>query len=45
MDPYSEALRKLAQAEVRFLLIGVGAANYYSEGARQDLFLTQDRDA
>lgn len=43
MEAYSEAFTELAQAGVRFLIIGVGAANYYA-GPRQDLFATQDRD-
>lgn len=43
MSELHQLFRKLLEAEVRFVLIGVGGANYYARGGGQ-LFATQDRD-
>jgi len=43
MDPYAQILSRLFQAGIRFVVIGVGGANYYSRGG-QTLFATQDSD-
>ena len=42
-EPLAEILRQLAAAGVRFVVIGVGGANYYARAAG-GLFATQDRD-
>jgi hypothetical protein len=43
MDPYAEIFSKLYTAGVRFVVIGVGGANYYARSG-QTLFATQDSD-
>ncbi len=43
MDIYSKLFSSLLQANVRFVVIGVGGANYYTLHG-QELFLTEDRD-
>ena len=43
MDPLVPLARALQQQEVRFLLIGVGGANYYAISG-STAFVTEDRD-
>lgn len=43
MNGYAEILGKLVDHGVRFVLIGVGGANYYARSGGS-LFATQDRD-
>ncbi len=43
MTGYTEILRHLVRTGVRFVVIGVGGANYYAQAAG-GLFATQDRD-
>jgi hypothetical protein len=43
MDVYRELFVRLLQVNVRFVVIGVGGANYYAVHG-QEIFLTEDRD-
>lgn len=43
MKDYDKLFRDLVRAQVRFVLIGVGGANYYAHTGGQ-LFATQDQD-
>jgi hypothetical protein len=43
VDPFLDLVRALQAGEVRFVIIGVWAANCYAAGAEQ-IFATEDRD-
>jgi hypothetical protein len=42
-NPFVQLLRRLAQRDVRYVVIGVAGANYYARSAAQ-AFSTKDRD-
>jgi hypothetical protein len=43
VDEYTRAFRALAEADVRFILVGVAGVNLYA-GVRGAIFATEDRD-
>jgi hypothetical protein len=43
LEPFPKLIRALLKAKVRFVLIGIGGANYFAETAGL-VFTTQDRD-
>lgn len=42
-NPFAQLLRRLAQQDIRYVVIGVAGANYYARSAAQ-AFSTKDRD-